>query len=143
MSSVGEVGVRVAVDPWRGSTAWTIDAAVRRVTRALAALGSTSGGVARRLAALGCRGERDGAYNCPLAVYLRRQGVGEFRILVVGERAVLTALDGWEEDVPLPPACAWFRGRFDRGEFPALAAAGSPPVPFALVDWAAESAGGA
>lgn len=115
-------------DPFYGATVWTIDPVLKRIADAMNALGQTSGGVARRLALMKCKGERGNPRACPVVNYLRKQRVGHFEmVLASGRRLEVVAYDGWVEDVPLPPAVEWFRMRFDRGDFPELACETSGP----------------
>lgn len=133
-----EVPTRPAC-PFKGATVWTIDAVLKRIEQALAALGTTSSGVARRLAAMRCKGERGNPYFCPVSVYLRKQPIGHFEILVSsGGWLEVSARDGWVEPVRLPPAVEIFNHRFDRGEFPNCAADTSHAGDgFHRTDWAA------
>jgi hypothetical protein len=114
------------VCPFYGATVWTIDPVLKKIEAALAALGSTSSGVARRLASMNCKGERGNPFVCPVIAYLRRQPIGKFEVTLT-ERATVTvtARDGWEDTISLPPAVEWFVMRFDRGEFPDCACATS------------------
>ena len=132
-------------DPFKGATVWTIDRVLKRIEEALSALGTTSGGVARRLAAMKCKGERGNARFCPVLSYLLRQAVGNFSLLVLhGGRLEVYANDGWVEEVRMPYAVELFIRRFDRGDFPECAVASSGPGDhFPAIDWKAINDGGA
>ena len=87
----------------------------RSIFQALIVLGTSADEVADRLAALGFKGRRGVAGDCPLARYLtetlrRRVHVGTIEVYPLG----------WTNGFLLPSACRDFVALLDEGKWPLL-----------------------
>jgi hypothetical protein len=83
-----------------------------RVLDLLDELGESGQEVADTLFDLGVKGKRDNTGSCPIANYLRGEGVPD---PVVNPDHV--EWDSFEESITLPEGCIHFIARFDAGEF--------------------------
>ena len=83
------------------------------LAQVLAELPDTADGIADRMRALGIKGRKGGACECPLANYLKDRGLPDVAVA----RYYARAFKGGVTEAEMPPAASEFVYRFDHGVY--------------------------